>query len=215
MAIRGVLFDMDGVLVDSEPLICEAAILMFSEHGITVNPEDFLPFVGSGEDRYLGGVAEEYGFAFDIERDKTRTYAIYEEITHGKLHPLPGVHKFIKICQQHGLKLAVATSADKVKLDINLKAIGLPSATFQATLSGLDVKQKKPFPDIYLKAAAALKVAPPDCLVVEDAINGVRAGKAAGCRVLALTTSFTSDQLSEADWISHTLADFPEEAVSW
>ncbi|MCE5199878.1 HAD hydrolase-like protein, partial [bacterium] len=60
--IRGIIFDMDGVLVDSEPFICEAAMRMFAEHGITVKPEDFLPFVGAGEDRYVGGVAEKYNF---------------------------------------------------------------------------------------------------------------------------------------------------------
>ena len=60
--IRAVIFDMDGVLVDSEPLINAAAIAMFKEKGLSVQPDDFLPFVGAGEDRYIGGVAEHYGF---------------------------------------------------------------------------------------------------------------------------------------------------------
>jgi beta-phosphoglucomutase-like phosphatase (HAD superfamily) len=68
--IRGVLFDMDGVLVDSEEFMCEAAVRMFAEKGLTVTKEDFDPFVGMGENRYLGGVAEKYGAEFDLEKDK-------------------------------------------------------------------------------------------------------------------------------------------------
>ena len=84
---KGVIFDMDGVLVDSESFICKAACMMFAEHGVTVKPEDFLPFVGMGENRYLGGVAAKYNFPIDIERDKKRTYDIYLEIIKGKLAP--------------------------------------------------------------------------------------------------------------------------------
>jgi beta-phosphoglucomutase-like phosphatase (HAD superfamily) len=70
--IKGVLFDMDGVLVDSEHFICKAAIMMFRELGITVSPEDFQPFVGMGENRYIGGVAERHGINVDIEQVKAR-----------------------------------------------------------------------------------------------------------------------------------------------
>ena len=78
--IKGVLFDMDGVLVDSEEFICRAAVLMFKEKGLEVQAEDFIPFVGMGEDRYLGGVAEKYNFVIEIEEIKSRTYEIYGNI---------------------------------------------------------------------------------------------------------------------------------------
>lgn len=204
---------MDGVLLDSEPFICEAAIRMFAEHGITVQPDDFIPFVGAGEDRYIGGVAAKYGFAIDIERDKARTYEIYGEIVKGRVEPLPGVHEFIAKARARGMKLAIASSADRVKIDVNLQEIGLPADTFDAVVSGLDVTHKKPDPEIFLTAAAKLGVPPEHCLVVEDAVNGVAAAKAAGMRCLGLTTSFSKEDLSAADWIAGTLADAPDQVL--
>ena len=109
---RGVIFDMDGVLVDSEEHICKAACLMFEELGLMVHPEDFIPFVGMGENRYIGGVAEKYNLAVDIETVKERTYDIYLEIIQDVLRPLPGVHEFIEKCKDTGKKVAVASSAD-------------------------------------------------------------------------------------------------------
>jgi beta-phosphoglucomutase len=213
--IKGVLFDMDGVLVDSEKFICEAAILMFREMGVIVKPEDFQPFVGAGENRYIGGVAEKYGIEEDIILMKDRTYKNYEKITRGKLEPLPGVSAFIAKCKDKGLKIAVATSADKVKMLINLKGIGLSEALFDATVNGLEVERKKPFPDIFITAASKLGCMPEECLVVEDAVNGVKAAKAAGAKCLGLTTSFTKEQLNEADWIAASLAEAPDAVLSW
>src|SRR5512133_1107195 len=109
--IRGVLFDMDGVLIDSEAFICQAAIRMFAENGLHVKEKDFLPFVGAGEDKYIGGVAEKYGFQYAREKHKARTYEIYNEISKGKLNALPGVHHFLLECKKRGLRTAVVTSA--------------------------------------------------------------------------------------------------------
>jgi HAD superfamily hydrolase (TIGR01509 family) len=213
--IKGVLFDMDGVLVDSERFICEAAIMMFSELGLKVTPDDFNPFVGMGENRYLGGVAESYRVKVNIEVVKARTYEIYEKIVRGKLSPLPGSHEFIDKCRKRGFKLALATSADWVKMEINLREIGLSDDTFQTIITGLDVINKKPFPDIYIKAAANIGLEPEECLVVEDAVSGVKAGKSAGCRCLAITSSFDASMLHEADWICESLLKVPEEVLDW
>ena len=205
--IKGILFDMDGVLVDSEAYIFEAARLMFAEHGVSVKPEDALPFVGTGENRYISGIGESNGFIVDIERDKARTYAIYEEVTRGKLRALPGVHSFIESCNARGLKMAVASSADRIKIAINLREIGLSAEAFDAVISGEDAERKKPFPDIYLLAAERIGIKPEDCLVVEDAVSGIAAGKAAGCKCLALTTSFPAEKLQQADWICMDLSE--------
>lgn len=207
--VRGVIFDMDGVLCDSEPFICEAACRMFREaHGVQASPADFLPFVGMGENRYLGGVAEKHGVRLDLERDKARTYAIYLEIIRGRLGPLPGAREFIAACRGRGWKLAVATSADRVKLDGNLREIGIPPATFDACVTGSEVERKKPDPQIFLVAAGRIGLTASACIVVEDAVSGVRAGRAAGARVLGLTTSYPEAALREAgaEWIAPDLA---------
>jgi HAD superfamily hydrolase (TIGR01509 family) len=208
---------MDGVLCDSEPFICEAAMRMFAEkHDLQVRPQDFLPFVGAGEDRYLGGVAEQYGIKWDLQEDKKRTYQIYLEIIRGRLQPLAGAGEFIARCRRLGMRLAVATSADAVKMQGNLAEIGLPPETFDVCVNGLDVVHKKPDPELFLLAIRRLGLAPGECLVVEDAPNGIRAGKAAGATCLGLTTSFSAAELQAAgaDWTAPDLAQVPPEVLA-
>lgn len=213
--IDAVIFDMDGVLVDTEEFICEAAMKYFAELGVQVKAEDFLDFVGMGENRYIGGVAEKYDVAIDIVQAKKRTYEIYGEIVRGRIEPLRGVMDFLARCRKLSLKTAVATSADRTKMDINLREMGLTEASFSACVNGLEVERKKPHPDIFLFAAQKIGAAPERCLVVEDAISGVAAAKAAGMKCLELMTSFSAEQLANADWISHTLADAPDAATEW
>jgi beta-phosphoglucomutase len=207
--LEGVIFDLDGVLVDSEPFIKEAGVRMFAEKGCHVEAEDFTPFVGTGEDHLLGAVAEKYGFPFDAAHDKARTYAIYLELICGRLQPLPGVFSFLEACRARHLKTAVASSADAVKVAANLHEIGLSPERFEAIVNGSQVTRKKPAPDIFVTAAQRLNVPPASCLVVEDAVAGVAAARAAGARCLALTTSFPADRLRSADWIVADLAHAP------
>ena len=206
---------MDGVLVDSEAFICKAAIEMFREKGINVEAADFQPFVGAGENRYIGGVAEKYNLKLNIPEAKSRTYQIYKEITKGQLKALPGAIEFLNLCRSKCLKLALATSADRIKMEVNLKEIGLSEKSFNSTINGLEIERKKPFPDIYIRASVNLGLKPEVCLVVEDAVNGIKAAKAAGCKCLAVTTSFKREELMEADWICDSLLKVPEEALNW
>jgi HAD superfamily hydrolase (TIGR01509 family) len=210
--IAGVIFDMDGVLVESEPFIAEAAVRMFAEKGVAVRPEDFRPFIGTGEDRFLGGVAEARGVELDMPRDKARTYEIYLELIRGRLEPLPGVAGFIARCRFRSLKLAVASSADRVKDEGNLRELGLPVGTFDTVVVGEDVARKKPAPDIFLEAARRLGLDPSSCLVIEDAVSGVAAAKGAGCRCLGITSSFSVGQLvaAGAGWTAADLTSAPD-----
>src|SRR4051794_22766369 len=176
--LRGVIFDMDGVLVLSEPFIAAASIQMFAEKGYTVERHEFRPFIGMGEDRFIGGVAEARGIPLDPARDKARTYALYLDLIKGHLTALPGVRDFVATCRGHGLALAVASSADTIKVEGNLGEIGLPPSTFDVVVSGSQVAKKKPAPDIFLEACRRLDHDPSACLVIEDALSGVAAARA-------------------------------------
>ena len=204
--MSAVIFDMDGVLTDSEPLINAAAIAMFREHGLVVQPEDFVPFIGAGEDRYIGGVAEKYRFTFDLRAAKSRTYELYLDLVPRQLEAFPGATDLVRACRPAGLLVAVASSADRIKVVANLQKIGLPVEFWDAVVTGEQVQHKKPAPDIFLSAAHNLGVSATRCVVVEDAVNGIQAAKAAGMRCIAVAQTFPAERLSEADLVRETIA---------
>ena len=210
---QAVIFDMDGVLCDSEPFLYEAARAMFSErYSVQVKQEDFIPFVGTGEDRYLGGVAESYGISLNMPLDKDYTYEIYLDVIKTRLQPLPGVVHFVENCRRWNLKLAVATSADRIKMEGNLKEIGLPPRLFDACVTGTEIERKKPDPQIFQVAARRLACNNSECLVLEDAPTGITAAKKAGSRCLGVMSSFSESelQLAGADWIAADLPSIPK-----
>jgi HAD superfamily hydrolase (TIGR01509 family) len=214
-SIRGVIFDMDGVLVASEPFTAEAAIRVFAEKGYTVDRQEFRPFLGTGEARFMGGVAEARGIPFDPVADVDHLYRIYLGLIPGRLGPLAGAQRFALACRDRGLLLAVASSANRIKVVANLAEVGLPDGTFDAVVTGCDVARKKPAPDIFLEAARRLGLDPASCLVVEDAPAGIAAARAAGCRCLALTTTMPATSFPDADWIAPDLDHVPPEATGW
>lgn len=195
--IKGILFDMDGVLIDSEPLILHAAISYFASLGVSVQKEDFTPFIGSGDRSFLCGVAEKYGLTLDFDEAKKQLFSLYEDYAM-EVGPLEGVHRFIANAKKAGLKIAIATSGAPAKVAINLRSIGLSESDFDLVVTGAMIKRNKPAPDIYQLAALAMGLPTEECLVMEDAINGIHAGKKAGCLVCALTTSFVFTALFEA-----------------
>lgn len=203
-----ILFDMDGVLVDSEPVIEAAAIAGLMEYGVPAKPQDFTPFIGTGEDRYIGGVAEKYGVPYKLEM-KARVYQIYLEIVPQKLKVFEGIIELLNKWQSEGVKMALASSADRIKIDANLRVAGINPSLFSAIISGEDVINKKPSPDIYLLAASRIVANPKDCIVIEDALNGIQAAKAAGMKCLAVATSFESEVLEKEgpDFICKRISD--------
>jgi beta-phosphoglucomutase len=213
--LKAIIFDMDGVLVDTEDFTFRAAQQMFWEHGVAVTKDDFRPFIGTGENSYIGNVARKHGFDVNIDRDKKRMYELFGIFAKGNLKALPGVKDFIAACRSRNLRLAVATSADYVKMMINLRETGLEQEIFDVLVNGTEVKHKKPHPEIYLTTAAKLGVFPDECLVIEDAVNGIEAAKLAGMKCLAVTNSFQRDELAKADWICDSLDHFPHEALDW
>jgi beta-phosphoglucomutase len=196
--IAAIIFDMDGVLVDSEPIIRAAAIRALAEFGIAARPEDFAPFVGAGEDRFVGGVAELHGAKF-VPEMKRRTYDWYLKLLPEMGKAFPGGKELVELLRENGIACAVASSADRIKVEANLtQVLGLSLDRFAAIVMGEDVKRLKPNPDIFLETARRLNVPPAKCCVIEDAVNGVKAAKAAGMRCVAVTTSFPADTLTAA-----------------
>jgi HAD superfamily hydrolase (TIGR01509 family) len=194
-----VLFDLDGVLCDSEPFIAAAAAeALRRRYGIPVSLADFEPFVGAGDDRFIAGVAELHGVTADIAVDKALTYEVYLELIVGALQPVRGGAALLAALRGAGVRTALATGSSRPKLDGNLAAIGIPESAFDAVISAEQVHRKKPDPETFLLAAAALGVEPARCLVVEDAVNGVRAGVAAGATVLGITSSQPAEALLAA-----------------
>jgi HAD superfamily hydrolase (TIGR01509 family) len=110
------------------------------------------------------------------------------------LQAFPGAQDFVLACREAGLLVAVASSADAVKIAANLQKIDLSLEFWDAVVPGEEVQNKKPAPDIFLSAAKKLAVDPAECVVVEDAVNGVLAAKAAGMRCIAVAQTFPAEQ---------------------
>jgi HAD superfamily hydrolase (TIGR01549 family) len=211
--IKAVIFDMDGVLTDSEGAITKASVEALYNFGVNAKEEDFKEFTGMGDDKFIGGVSEKYGIKYDLSM-KAKAYEIYIKNAYEEVKVFPESKKTIEtLCllnrTEKGCPIAVASSSDKLKVEANIKCIGVDTDCFNIIITGSDVARKKPFPDIYLKTAEMLKTAPENCLVIEDALSGVTAAKAAGMKCAAVTTSFSADKLKEkgADIILKNLFD--------
>lgn len=200
--IKAIIFDMDGVLVDSEPVITQAAIEALRELGANPKKEDFIPFVGTGEDSFIGGVAKKYGIKYHTGL-KDRTYDIYDEIVFEKIGKYDGINEALSTLKSRGYVLALASAADERKVIINMKAANIDISIFDVVLSGDDVDNKKPAPDVYNLAAERLNIDNDKCLVVEDALQGILSAHAANMKVIGVTTAFTKKQMFDggADYI--------------
>ncbi|CAH9080213.1 unnamed protein product [Cuscuta epithymum] len=199
--VSAVLFDMDGVLCNSEELSRRAAVDLFAEMGVRATVEDFAPFTGMGEVNFLGGVANAKGVkGFNPDASKKRFFEIYLE-KYAKPNSginFPGAFELVTQCKSKGLKVAVASSADRIKVDANLAAAGLSLSMFDAIVSADAFENLKPAPDIFLAASKILNVPPSECVVIEDAIAGIQAAKAAKMRCIAVTTTLAEDTIEAA-----------------
>ena len=193
---KAILFDMDGVLIESEYLMRASAIRALADYGVTARHEDFLEFTGMGEDRFVGGVAEKHGLVYKTEM-KGLAYDYFGQKVKEEAHVPAGVKEMLEALHGMGLTLAVCSAADLRKVRYNLMAIGVEETIFSALVTGSDVARKKPFPDIYLEGARRIGMDPEDCLVIEDAISGIQAAHAAGKDAVGVPTTFSQEVLQE------------------
>ena len=190
---RGVLFDLDGVLVDSTPAVERVWTSWALEHGL--NPQEV---VRRAHGRPSLATLRELLPGADFEAENREVERREIEDLEGVI-PLPGALELLRILPAD--RWAVVTSCTRPLAEVRIHAAGLPRPHHLVTSS--DVARGKPYPDPYLKGAESLGVAPTDCLVVEDAPAGVLAAKTAGARVIALRTTMSEDELRDAgaDWI--------------
>src|SRR6202158_3822803 len=194
----GVLFDLDGVLVDSTPAVARVWAKWAAKHGFV--PDEVVrqahgrPSIATIRDLLPHADAEAENR--EVERGEI------EDID--GVIPLPGALEILQALPQH--RWTIATSCTRRLAEVRIRAAGLPLPRHMITST--DVLRGKPDPEPYFKAAQILGLAPADCIVMEDAPAGIRAGKAAGARGLALRTTVPDAELTQsgADWIANDLA---------
>lgn len=204
-----VIFDMDGVLVDSEDAMAHVTSKALSDGwGISAGPEEFRKFRGMGDRAYVGGVAEAHGVPYE-ERMKEEAYRLFCENAPRLVHVMPWSIALLDELSRRGVMMSVASAADRIKVEANLACLGRTSASFASVVSAADVERPKPAPDIFLLAARRCGVDPLQSIVCEDSLSGVRAAKSAGMTALAVTTSFTRGELlaAGADIVCDDLSD--------
>ena len=209
-APRAVVFDMDGVLVDSGAHHRDAWLAMCRDCGLTPPPEFWRLTIGRpAEDAVallVAGVddAEARRLA-DLKREH------YTRLARRGLIGVTGAGDFVQALARARVPCAVATSASRRDLERVLDALGLRER-IDVSVTADDVRHGKPHPEVYLKAADALGVEAAACVVFEDAIVGVQAARAAGMRVIGVTTAHTAEELIGAG-AEHAVPDF--EAMRW
>jgi beta-phosphoglucomutase family hydrolase len=203
--LKAVLWDMDGVIADTAALHCKSWQVAFAKRGIAFTEEDFKHHFGQRNDTIIRSRMGEDVSVEEIEAIARDKEEYFREDARGKLAPFEGVRDLLQIIRSHGFLCAVASSAPLENVQLILKEVGVESC-FQAVVYGKEVKKGKPSPDVFLKAAQKLGVSPQNCIVIEDAVAGVRAAKAAGMRCIAVTNTHPTGKLLEADKVVVSLA---------
>jgi len=202
---QAIVFDMDGVLIDSEELHAHAKRIAFAQAGIALTPADLRAYVGRSDAVMIDEIGTRYRLTSDqmsmILDEKTRIYEQEEQ----EIKIVPGAVEFVMWAAKH-YRLAVATSATPRNRIATLDRLGIANL-FETVVDIGDISEPKPSPEVYLLAAARLALPPSNCIVVEDALTGVLSAKRAGCCVSALTRTFAAHELMEAG-ANFTFEDF-------
>jgi beta-phosphoglucomutase family hydrolase len=200
---KAVIFDMDGTLVDSTKADFLAWQRLFSHYDKQLTFSDYVPLLGIKSSKVIRDflpVRNEEEVEFALTRKLVFFHQIISE--HG-IYPVPFADVFLKQVSQYNIPLALATSSRRAKMEMVMEKLNL-LIYFDTVVTGGDVKNGKPSPDIFLQAAEKLNMLPEDCIVFEDAPNGVKAAKNAGMKCVALSSHQTIDSLQEADLVIDT-----------
>jgi HAD superfamily hydrolase (TIGR01509 family) len=199
-----VLFDLDGVIVDSREHHLAAWMAFAREHAPSTPPEYFHRTFGLRNDAIIGGLLE------GID-DKTlatlaaRKEELFRQSARGRLVLLPGVADLFAFLDGKSVPKAIVTSTPRANLDMILDTLEI-AGSFEALIAEEDASKGKPDPEGFLVAARRLRVDPSDCVVIEDAPAGLQAAKAAGMRAIGVTTTRPAPDLADADFVVDSLA---------
>jgi HAD superfamily hydrolase (TIGR01509 family) len=206
-AFEAIIFDMDGVLVDSEPTALEAMRRVMARHGVVYTDADNQEFIGCATLEECRILKARHGLAADARRLTDEYVETLLGLVRSQPRSMPGVPGVLVELRDAGHRMALASSAEPQIIAANLSALDI-GRFFEVALSASEVGRGKPAPDLFLATAQRLGVKPAACLVIEDSRNGLLAAKAAGmtCAVVPCTST-TGQDFSEAD---HRLAALPE-----
>lgn len=206
----GVLFDMDGVLIDSNPFHKIALQQFCKKHGFDLNEDQLRKTIYGRTNRawitnLFGTLSEEQLEVYAEEKE-----ALFRELYKSDIKPLEGLRTFLDSLKEANIPYAIATSAPRKNVDFTLEKCNLQDY-FEIILDDSFVTNGKPDPEIYLKSAAAINLNPARCIVFEDSIAGVTSGLAAGCKVVGVATTHSPEELNNT---SIVIKDFTGLQVS-
>ncbi len=203
MAIESVIFDLEGVIIDTEPLWDQVSIVFLQRRNAIYNREQTKPLLmGKTLAEGVKIMQGQYGFSGDVDEQAMERREIARELFSEDVVFIPGFEKFYENVARRGLKSAIATSLERDFLKSLDQKLRLSALFDNKIFSIADVGYKsKPNPDIFLHAASQLSSLPSNSLVIEDAPNGVEAARRAGMKCIALTTSTTREKLIGASLV--------------
>jgi HAD superfamily hydrolase (TIGR01509 family) len=205
-SFRAVIFDMDGVLVDSEPLHNQAWQALFVELGHGHNHGlDFNSYIGVTDRILFRDFQTATGLPVTYDELRPRKFEHLIRFLREKRPVFTELHQLLPDLRQH-YRLAVATNSSHRLINIVMEISELRQH-FETIVSGEDIRELKPDPEIYLTAAHRLGLPPQTCCAVEDSPTGIRAAQAAGMKCIGLATSLPAGRLTEADWVAQNHAD--------
>lgn len=204
----GVIFDNDGVLVDTEHFSIEAYRRAIEEQGVKLCDEDNDRNCGLTDADIIRNMKEMYGADLDLDLFSRRKIELYEQLAgSGEIRVFPGARELVKALQAENVPYAVASSGSRSKIAFNLEHAGVADL-FPVIVSGEDFRRGKPDPEIVIKSAEKLGFAPESCVVIEDSINGLKAARAAGAVAIGITNTFPAEKLQpHADQIVKSLVE--------
>ena len=196
--LKGLLFDMDGTLVDNLAYHFKAFDAYAEREGFTLLEPMSLKFNGMHSDAIFSAIlSKEVVVEYGLDRLNREKEEVYREMYRPNIEPIVGVVEFIRAAKAAGIKCAIGSSGCRENVEMIIEGLGIADL-IDASISGSDVTHGKPHPEIFTKAHELLGLKAEECIVVEDAVNGILAGIAAGCKCIAVTTTATAETLSEA-----------------